>query len=186
MNKANEILGGGQAGGNQTINVRTAGQPTETGIRESKKLGPDVIGGAKSLLGRHTMPALKAIGSGTLRGLSTATGAMLGFAGGVAQGDVSAALKGAAGGGAIGNGLAQGGIRFASNLGGKIQDLGNDIKDTYNEGAYGTEYAQNAKMVREFKQTSDYRELKQMYGDQLTDDKLGEILQAAMAEKSKK
>ena len=159
---------------------------TEDGNNNKTKSGPDKKGGAKSLAGRYTVPVLKAAGKGPLKTMTTAPGAMLGFAGGVAQGDVSAALQGALAGGAIGNGLAQGGIRLASNLGGKIQDLGNDIKDTYNEGAYGTEYAQNIKMVREFKQTSDYKELKQMYGDQLTDDKLSEILQAAMAEKSKK
>ena len=195
MSKANEILGAGQVGGNQTINVTTTNPPsTPNGINPAVNVGragdkkptPPWIKGAKSVVGKYWFPTTKAIGSGALRVLSTGTGAMLGFAGGVAQGDVSAALKGAAGGGAIGNGLAQGGIKFASNLGGNVKKLGNDIKDTYNEGAYGAEYAQNIKMVREFKQTSSYNELRQKYGDQLTDEKLSEILQAAKEEQEKK
>ena len=156
MNKADEILGGGQP--------RTPGSGTggNTGGNNGagfmgKIASMPAVKGATSLVGKYFWPATKAVGSGALRTLSTASGAMLGFAGGVAKGDISAALKGAATGGAMGNGLAKGGINIASNLSEKIQSLGNDIQDTYNEGAYGTEYAQDVKMVREFKQTSDYK-----------------------------
>ena len=182
MNKADEILGGGQP--------RTPGSGTggNTGGNNGagfmgKIASMPAIKGATSLVGKYFWPATKALGSGALRTLSTASGAMLGFAGGVAKGDISAALKGAATGGAMGNGLAKGGINIASNLSGKIQSLGNDIQDTYNEGAYGTEYAQDVKMVREFKRTSDYKNLKEKYKDQLSDEKLIEILKATQEKK---
>ena len=173
MKKANELLGGGQNGGNRLAN-------------SSSNLNKEshIIGGAKSLLGRYGLSGAKAIGSGALRTVATASGAMLGFANGVAKGDVSEAFKGAVAGGTLGDGLAKSGMNFASNLGTNIKNLGNDIQDTYNEGAYGTEYAQNIKMVREFKQTSGYKELRKTYGDQLTDEKLSEILRGAMAEQN--
>lgn len=179
MNKADEILGGGQP--------RTPGSGTggNTGGNNGagfmgKIASMPAIKGATSLVGKYFWPATKALGSGALRTLSTASGAMLGFAGGVAKGDISAALKGVATGGAMGNGLAKGGINIASNLSGKIQSLGNDIQDTYNEGAYGEEYAQDVKRVREFKQTKEYKELKNEFGDKLSDEKLSELLKAAM------
>ena len=190
MNKADEILGGG----NQPPRTPISGTGGNNGGNSGGNSGARFMGkiasmpaikGATSLVGKYFWPATKALGSGALRTLSTASGAMLGFAGGVAKGDISAALKGAATGGAMGNGLAKGGINIASNLSGKIQSLGNDIQDTYNEGAYGTEYAKDVKMVREFKQTSDYKDLKEKYKDQLTDEKLIEILKAAN-EKAKK
>ncbi|MGN1301430.1 MAG: hypothetical protein ACI4U9_02760 [Clostridia bacterium] len=182
MNKADEILGGVQNGGGQTINIVAQNGGNITG---NTKQTPAWIKGAASLAGKYGVSGVKAIGSGALRTAATATGTMLGFAGGVAKGDISEALKGAAAGGAIGNGLASNGIRFASNLGENIKNVGNDIQDTWNEGAYGTEYAQNIRMVRAFKQTSGYIELRKKFGDQLTDEKLSEILQAAKKEQEK-
>ena len=128
---------------------------------------------------------LKAVTSGALKTATAATGAMLGFAGGVAKGDISEALKGAATGGAVGAGLASSGIKFASNIKDNVKNLGNDIQDTYNEGAYGSKNAENMKMVRAFKQTKEYEELKNEFGDKLSDDKLRELLEIAMKEQEK-
>ena len=181
LNKADEILGGGQNGGGQTINIVAQNGGDITG---NTKQTPTWIKGAASLAGKYGLPATKAIGSATLKTLSSASGAMLGFASGVAKGDISEALKGAVVGGTLGDGLAKGGINFASNFGGNIKNLGNDIQDTWNEGAYGTEYAENMKMVREFKQTDSYQELRKKFGEQLTDEKLSEIIKGAMEEQN--
>lgn len=172
-------------------NIRTVSNNISNSLREAKtrsgantKSVPNIKGGATSLLGKYGLSGAKAIGSGTLRTMATASGAMLGFANGVAKGDVSEALKGAVAGGTLGDGLAKGGINFASNLNGNIKNLGHDLQDTYNEGAYGTEYAQNVRRVREFKQTKEYKELKREFGDKLSDDKLSELLKAATDEQN--
>ena len=192
MSTATQILGQGQGGARQNININAPGNAGSsqngggsTGANSGDSSKPNLKGGAKSLLGRYGMSTVKAMGKGTLRTMSTVTGTVLGFAGGVAKGDISEAFKGAAAGGTLGRGLANGGINLATNAGKNIKNLGNDIKDTWNEGAYGTEYAQDVKMARMYKQTSDYKELKNMYGDRLTDEKLIEILKAAKAEQEK-
>ena len=176
MEKAYEKLGGAPTAGGagQNINIRTKNNGD-----------PNVASGAWAVTKKYGGATLKAATSGALKTVTAATGAMLGFAGGVAKGDISEALKGAAAGGVTGAGLASSGIKFASNIKDNVKNLGNDIQDTYNGGAYGSEYAENMKMIRAYKQTSDYRELKNLYKDQLTDEKLIEILKAAKKETKK-
>ena len=41
------------------------------------------------------------------------------------------------------------------------------------------------KMVKAFKQTKEYEELKNEFGDKLSDDKLSELLEIAMKEQEK-
>lgn len=140
----------------------------------------NIKGGAKSLAGRYVLPATKSVARATLSTLAGIPGAMLGFAAGISQGDISAALTGAAAGGKAGSGLGQkvaNGVNF-----GNIKTSINNVQDTFNEGAYGEQYAQNMRMAREFKQTKEYKELKDEFGDLLTDEKLGEILNAAKKE----
>ena len=176
MEKAYEKLGEAPTAGGagQNINIRTKNSG-----------GPNAASGAWAVTKKYGGATLKAATSAALKTATAATGAMLGFAGGVAKGDISEALKGAAAGGATGAGLASSGIKFASNIKDNVKNLENDIQDTYNGGAYGSEYAENMKMIRAYKQTSDYKELKNLYKDQLTDEKLIEILNAAKEEAKK-
>ena len=193
MEKAHEALGGGQ---NVNVTVQNeenpvdsggGSSPTDSGVGSSGEIRtrPSVRSGAWAVTKKYGGATLKAVTSGALKTATAATGAMLGFAGGVTKGDISEALKGAAAGGTAGAGLASSGIKFASNIKDNVKNLENDIKDTYNEGAYGSEYAENMKMIRAYKQTSDYKELKDLYKDQLTDEKLIEILNAAKEEAKK-
>ena len=147
--------------------------------------GGSMLGGAKSLVGKYGLKAAKGGAKATLGVGLGATGAMIGFASGVAQGDLSAALKGAAVGGTAGYGLGKGAVNKGKKIYGSVTNIANEIEDTFREGAYGTEYAQNIKMVREFKTTDTYKDLRKIYGDELTDEKLIEILKKAQ-EKQKK
>lgn len=165
---------------NQTINENIEGKIDVGEFSQSQKL--DIKGGAKSLAGRYLLPATKSIARATVGTVTGLSGAMLGFAGGVAQGDLGKAFSGAAAGGATGAGIGKAGVDFASNIGGNVKKSVNNLKDTWNEGAYGTEYAQNIRMMREFKETKEYKELRDEFGDNLTDEKLSEILNAARKE----
>lgn len=132
--------------------------------------------GVKSLVKKYYKPLAKtALGAGL-----GATGAMIGFATGVSQGNVSSALQNAFIGGATGQGL---GSKLGNgvNVGG-IKNKINEIGDTWNEGAYGSEYAQNVKEIREFKSSSAYKNLKNTYGDNFSDENLGAMLQAGITE----
>ena len=118
-----------------------------------------------------------------MKGTVGATGAMVGFAAGVAQGDISAALTGAVAGGKAGSSIAGAGINVAKGIPDAYKNAKNDIVDTWNTGAYGEEYAQSAKGIREFKGTSEYKALKKTYGDNLTDDKINVMLKAGIKDK---
>ena len=186
VSKPNQKTGSPEKSSNN--NVRTVansiannlrGDGTTSGVK--LKSGPSIHSGAWAVAKKYGGATLKA----ATKTATGATGAMLGFAGGVAKGDISAALTGAATGGAIGAGLANNGIKFASNIKDNVKNLGNDIQDTYNEGAYGSKNAENMKMVKAFKQTKEYEELKNEFGDKLSDDKLSELLEIAMKEQEK-
>ena len=168
------------SGESPTINVNTSnpsGTGSGTGAGGSSKSGPNVIGGALSLTKKYH----KKVGGAVLGTGLGVTGAMLGFAGGVAQGDIGAALKGAAAGGVAGKGLGQ---RVANGINvGNIKSSINNIQDTFNEGAYGAEQAQNMAEMREFKSGSAYQSLKEKYGENFTDDKLSAMLQAGIKDK---
>ena len=159
--RGESATGGGTAGGNAT-----------TG-KSLKTIGK----GAMSLVGKYSMPAARA----TLSAGLGATGAMVGFATGVAQGDVSSALQGALIGGTAGKGVGDR-IGHGIDLSG-VRKTMDEIEDTWNEGAYGAEYAQHAKEIREFKEGSTYQSLKGTYGDAFTDEKLSAMLQAGIKDK---
>lgn len=192
--------GSGEAANNK---VRTVSNDVMSSVRESMQQigingnnsggniknntgnGNPNINGAKAVAGKYFLPATKSIAKATLGTMAGLSGAMLGFAGGVAQGDLGKAFSGAAAGGTAGLGIGKSGVDFASKLGGNVKNSINNFQDTWNEGAYGAEYAQNIRMVREFKQTKEYKELRNEFGDNLTDEKLSEILNAAKKEQNK-
>ena len=144
-------------------------------VSNNKSNGNGVRGGALALTKKYH----KKVGGAVLGAGLGATGAIAGFASGVAQGDVSAALTGAVAGGAAGKGVGQ---RLANGVNvGKIKSSINNVKNTFNEGAYGTAQAQNMAEMREFKSGSTYKSLKEKYGENLTDDKLSAMLQAGIS-----
>ena len=145
--------------------------------------GGSMLGGAKSLVGKYGLKAAKGGAKATLGVGLGATGAMIGFASGVAQGDLSAALKGAAAGGTAGYGLGKGAVNTVTGIPSNIANALGNIRDTYEEGAYGAGQAQNMKEIREFKSSSEYKSLKNTFGDKLTDESLGAMLQAGIKDK---
>lgn len=98
-----------------------------------------------------------------------AAGATVGIAAGVATGDFSNVAKyGAAGliGGAKGAG---GLVNKGFNTYDGAKNSLDGFKDDYNVGAYGEEYAQNAKFDREFRRTKEYKDMIKNYPGQEQD-----------------
>ena len=173
---SNDVVSTIRQGMNQSgINGNAGGKNTSP---KSKKNKHPYIKGAAAVAQRYSGPAIKSIGKGALGAFLGTSGAILGIAKGVADGDLGGAFSGAMAGGATGIGLGNAGVEFVSNFGENTKKSLENIQDTYNEGAYGTEYAQSIKMVRAFKQTKEYRDLKDEFGDRLTDEKLIEIINA--------
>lgn len=102
-----------------------------------------------------------------------ALGMTLGIGTGIATGDFSNALKyGAAGyaaGGAGGKGLVNKGFNTFDSARNGIDN----ITYGYNEGAYGTEYAQNKQFDKEFKRSQEYKDMVSKYKNR--DDVKGDI-----------
>ena len=203
MNAINKITpkGGGKSSGAKASgsanNIRTAANdtPITLGVDSggngavsgngagNASSGGNNLKGAWSVTKKYGGKALKGAMKGTAKGFVGATGAMVGFAAGVAQGDISAAFKGAVAGGAAGTSLAGAGINTVKNIPSDIKNVANDVADTWNTGAYGQEYAQSAKEIREFKGTSTYKSLNDKYGEKLTDDKINVMLKAGIQDK---
>ena len=164
-------------------NVRTTSNSALSAGQGAGGAGTEGNGwkGTGAVAGKYGYKAFKGMGKGALKGAVGATGAIVGFAAGVAQGDISAALAGAAAGGKAGSNLAGAGINAAKSLPGAYKNAKNNLVDIWNTGAYGEEYAQSAKQVREFKGTSEYKALKNTYGDKLTDDKVNMIYYLQLA-----
>jgi len=171
MNAINKIGGksskGGKSGGDSDKgstknNVRTAGNNVPAAIPENQgasegaasadirtanaggteknaweKAGR-VIRGTMKVGGKYIKPVAKAtIGAGL--GL---TGAMIGFASGVAEGDVGKALTRVGLGGAAGSALGKGAVDAVAGMPGKLGEIKeglSNLGETYREGYYGTE-----------------------------------------------
>ena len=152
---------GSSGGGSPTPGPTSGPTPSPTagsgasagGTTKPKK---NIAGGITALGKRYMGPALGKVAGGFLGG----AGAIIGFSAGVAQGDLSAAFTGAMAGGAAGYGLGQRGANAVTNIG-NIRNSIDNIVDTAREGAYGTEYAQNAKFDREFRKSEAYTALKE-------------------------
>ena len=146
---------------------------------QSGKPSRSLSGGAGSIFKKYTGPSVKKILGTTSDLFLGGTGALVGLAAGVAQGDVGAAFTGALAGAAAGKGLRQGVTNKAVSMGNSIKNFGHEFMDTAREGAYGAEYADMIK----FKRSSDYQELKKNHKDSLTDENLQTMLSAGITEK---
>ena len=137
---------GGASGSGETSQNTTSGNATQK---------RSISGGAKALIGKH----YKQVGGTALGLLTGGAGAMIGFAAGVAQGDLGAALTGAAVGGAAGMNLGKGAVALPENIGKGVKSGWSNLKDTYREGAYGAEAAGAIKFDEEFRKGSTYKAL---------------------------
>ena len=201
MNAINSITSkvGGKSGGSSetkegasSSNIRTTsnnvltslgGDPGAVGVGSGSASG-NGWSGAKAVAGKYGKKVIKGAGKGLIKASGGATGAMIGFASGVAQGDISAALTGAVAGGKAGSGLAQAGINIGKSIPGGVKNAANDLRDTWNTGAYGEEYAQNQKKVRDFKSTGAYKSLKKDFKEELTDDKIRIMLENGITDEN--
>ena len=104
----------------------------------------------------------------------------IGLAAGVTSGDFEKALGygagGAVAGGAIGGRLVDGAINAPKN----IEKAGYGLIDTYREGAYDRETAQNMRFDREFLQSESGKELSKKYSE----DQVRQCLEAGITEPS--
>jgi len=148
----------GSAGGSGGTGVKTTGGATGSSSSSSggsTKPKRSISGGAKALIGKH----YKQIGGTALGLLTGGAGAMIGFAAGVAQGDIGAALTGATLGGAAGMNIGKAAVALPENIGKGVKNGWSNLKDTYREGAYGEEVAKAIKFDEEFRKGSTYKAL---------------------------
>lgn len=177
--------------GANSNNVRTASNTSLNDALTSLKGGGNITppekkgskaSGAGAVVKKYAKPTLGALAGTT----ASVAGGILGFAAGAVQGDVSTAIAGAVAGKKAGNNIGHGAVNLGANILNTPQNIKNSINnlgDVFNEGAYGAEYAENVKAVRDFKESSAYSALKDKYGDEFTDDKLSVILQAGIKDK---
>ncbi|MBQ8044589.1 MAG: hypothetical protein IJ272_10695, partial [Clostridia bacterium] len=121
------------------------------------------IKGAANLGNKYILKNLDKVGGAALGLLTGGAGAMIGFAAGVAQGDIGKAFGGAVAGGtaggALGNRLGKGVAKLPENIGKGVTTGWNNVKNTYREGAYGEEVAKAIKFDEEFRNGSTYKAL---------------------------
>ena len=158
---------GGTGGGSGSENSSAQGARTASsnsseavGVNDTAKRR---IKGAAKLGNKYIFKNLDKVGGAALGVLAGGTGAMIGFAAGVAQGDVGAAFTGAVAGGAalgtVGNRLGKGVANLPENIGKGVKTGWNNVKNTYREGAYGEEAAQAIRFDEEFRNGSTYKAL---------------------------
>lgn len=133
-----------------------------------------VIQGAKTLHGEYTAKLAK----GTLEAISSISFGAMGAAAGFIDGDFSDAITGAMLGAKTGKNLARGAINSASN----VKKSGNEIRDTFNQGAFGKDAAQNMKFDREFKRSEEYKEFRKKYKGSVSDDQVQDMLNAGITD----
>ena len=177
-NPLSSIKGNSQSSASAPGANNLGGNTKVSGTKSSNEDG-DLIGGATSLLGKYH----RKIGGAALGAFLGGSGAIIGFSAGVSQGDMGAALGGAVAGGAAGYNLGGRAYNGVADLPGNVNDTLNEIGDTWNEGAYGEEYANNVRFDREFRRSSTYKALRQKYGDNFSDEDVQEMLEAGITDK---
>ena len=139
----------------------------------------DILNAGKTILGRYTSPLLRRTAGLFLGG----AGAILGVSAGIAQGDMGKAVTGLFVGAKAGNYTGQKAIDGIK----KVKDIpekAHSVADTFREGAYGEEHAQNVKFDREFRKSSGYKTLKRN-NPNFSDDKIQKMLDAGITDYKK-
>lgn len=143
---------------------------TRAGRNETQNLATNVsaqnpnkpkrtIKGVTGVIGHMTGGAAKFAGRAAVTGLGAGVGATIGLAAGIAGGDLDDVISSAATGTALGGGAAHILGDSASNLvTEKIPNMANDIRNTYEVGAYGEVEAALRAQTREFVADSDYQQ----------------------------
>ena len=125
----------------------------------SKKPKRSIYNGVKAVAKRYVPTAAR----GSIRFMAGTTGAIIGFSSGVAQGDVGKAISGLTVGATAGSSVANMTMNTVKMIE-QIPEKVDDIVDTYREGAYGKEVAQNAKFDRVFRNSREYTDLRDSSG----------------------
>jgi len=143
----------------------------------------NVLGGIRAVAGRYLRPTV-----GKTAGLLlSATGGIIGFSAGVAQGDIGKALSGVAGGTMAGY---YGGQKITNATFNSVHTVTHlkepfeRVADTWREGALGKEEAGNIKFDREFRRSEGYRQLKRN-NTNFSDDKIQKMLNAGITDPKK-
>ena len=147
---------------------------------ENNKVKRSITKGGWALTKKYGGKVLKAMPGATLGALLGGTGAIVGLSAGIAQGDLMAATTGLFVGGKAGYSLGQRGVNTASKIADKVKSTADSVVDTYREGAYGEEYARNARFDKEFRNSSDYAKLKQ--NPNFSDEKVQQMLDAGITD----
>lgn len=179
-NTAQNINRNSSTKGARSRNRRTSGSGSNSTTSTSNKPKRNIWNGVSAVTGRYFPSVAKGV-LGTGLGL---TGAIIGFSSGVAQGDVSKAFTGLAVGATAGNYLARNTVDTVQDLTKKIPEAAHNVADTYREGAYGKEYADNVRTNREFRNSSAYSELKRDSGfeDKAFDEKVSQMLDSGITD----
>ena len=185
-----KVLGTGMGGANTSQNKNTNSARNGTRNRRSSnnstttsdtnKPKRNIWNGVSAVTGRYFPSTAKTV-LGVGAGL---TGAIIGFSAGVAQGDAGKAFSGMALGATAGNYLARNAVDTVQDITKKIPEAAHNVTDTYREGAYGQEYADNVRFNREFRNSSAYNELKRGSGfeDKVFDEKVSQMLDSGITD----
>lgn len=143
----------------------------------------NIKNGVGAVLKKYGRPALR----NTARMAVGGTGAMLGLAAGITQGDMSAALAGLTTGWGTGKAVGDRITNFAENAVDRtekfIERPFGEIKDTAREGMYGSTVAQNMRFDEEFRSSTAYAKLKESKG--FSDDNVQKMLDAGITDSKK-
>lgn len=136
--------------------------------------------GAGAVLKKYARPTLRSAARMGIGG----TGAMLGFAAGISEGNFQSALTGLAAGWGAGTAVGNKFTNFAENTvdGAKnfVERPFGEIKDSVREAKYGSDTARNMRFDEEFRASESYSKLKESKG--FSDDKVQKMLDAGITD----
>ena len=176
-------VGGNQEDSSDNSNIpgNTKNNKKETS-QKSDKLPRSTINGVMAIAKKYSRP----LAAGTIKFTAKTTGALVGGATMIAKGEGGKIAQGGIIGGSVGEGIANTIVQVPKRLA-TIPEKFNEAIDTYREGAYGKEIAQNAKFDRVFRTSKEYTELREKSGftERDFDRKIQQILDKGITDKKR-
>lgn len=157
----------------------TLGTMNQTGEQKNNSSRPIAgVANVAKVLGEKTVKSGIKIAGKTAGGVAFGT---IGIAAGVTSGNLNTVFQNAIAGGAIGSAVGGRLVGTAVDATKNMEKTFHSVQDTYREGAYDRETAQNMKFDREFFDSSEGKELLKQY----TQEEVKRCLEAGITEKKK-
>ena len=170
------------AGGSQKDSNIPKNTNNNATSQKSDKLPRSTINGVMAIAKKYSRP----LTAGTIKLTAKTTGAFIGGATMIATGEGSKIVQGGLIGSSFGDGIANTVVNIPRKVV-TISEKFNEAVDTYREGAYGKEIAQNAKFDRVFRTSKEYTELREKSGftERDFDRKIQQILDKGITDKKR-